>query len=611
MDDGEERPIAFASRTLNSAEKNYAQVEKEALSLIFGVRKFHQYLYGRSFTLITDHKPLTTILGPKTGVPTLAAARMQRWALILSAYQYDIEYRRSADHANADAMSRLPLDSGSEGEAAEDEVYHFSYIDELPVGHQEIREATRKDPILARVMDYVLNGWPGHMDDKQIQPYFMRRDELSCEQGCVLWGLRVVIPPRYQERMLSELHQEHQGIVRMKALARSYMWWPGIDAAIEDVVRSCSDCQACRKAPPQAPLHPWRWTTRPWERIHVDFAQKGKDMFLVVIDSHSKWIEVVHTSSTTSNATIEILRRLFSSTGLPEEVVSDNGPQFASEEFALFLARNGIKHTLVPPHHPSSNGAAERAVQVLKQALNKNDGLSLSHKLSNFLLRYRSTPHTVTGVTPAELFLKRQLRTRFTLLKPQLQRSMEEKQERQCVHHDKRVAYRRFKTGDTVRVKTHKGNSCTWEPGVIMKVCGPRNYLARVQGRTRYVHVDHMRATAEHVDTESEGDNAQPSHIVPSPYMGLQQRPAVVGATPPTSVVQTASPSAPVVQPPVGGTTPAAPMAPDQSTPVVRTPSAMGTPAGSPGLGPGTQTAQLPARRNPARNRAPPKRLDL
>lgn len=150
MENGEERPVAFASRTLTEAERKYAQIEKEALAIIFGVRKFHKYLYGRKFTLITDHKPLLTILGPKSAVPTLAALRMQRWALILMAYSYDIEYRRSADHANADALSRLPRAS-FDNTGEEGGIFYFSHVEELPVGAKDIERATLKDPILNKV----------------------------------------------------------------------------------------------------------------------------------------------------------------------------------------------------------------------------------------------------------------------------------------------------------------------------------------------------------------------------------------------------------------------------------------------------------------------------
>lgn len=113
--DGTECPIAYASRTLPPSERNYSQLEKEALALIFVVKHFHQYLYGCHFTLITDHKPLTTILGPHHSIPTLAAARLQRWAIILSAYLYDIRFRRTEDHANADCLSRLPLNESPWG----------------------------------------------------------------------------------------------------------------------------------------------------------------------------------------------------------------------------------------------------------------------------------------------------------------------------------------------------------------------------------------------------------------------------------------------------------------------------------------------------------------
>ncbi|PIK58571.1 hypothetical protein BSL78_04477 [Apostichopus japonicus] len=249
MPNGEERPIAFASRTLSSSEKNYAQIEREALSLIFGVRKFHKFLYGRMFTLVTDHKPLTTILNPKSPIPTLAAARMQRWALILSAYTYNVEYRPSADHGNADALSRLPCNHKGHDMSHEETIYHFSQVNDLPITSTDICEATRKDPVLSRVYDYVAVGWPSHVEAEELKPYFCRRNELSIDDGCLLWGLRVIIPPVWRQQLLESLHEQHLGMCSMKGMARSYLWWPSLDGAIEGVVRSCKICMSISKGP--------------------------------------------------------------------------------------------------------------------------------------------------------------------------------------------------------------------------------------------------------------------------------------------------------------------------------------------------------------------------
>lgn len=180
MKNGEERPVAFASRTLTDAERKYVEIEK-ALAIIFGVKKFHKYLYGRKFTLLTNHKPLLAILGPKSAVPTLAALRMQCWALILMEYNYDIKYRKSADHA--DALSRLPRAS-VDNTAEAGSIFHFSHVEELPVCAKDIKKTTVKDPVLSKVWSYTVNGWP----DEALRPYFIRRHELSAVQGCILWG---------------------------------------------------------------------------------------------------------------------------------------------------------------------------------------------------------------------------------------------------------------------------------------------------------------------------------------------------------------------------------------------------------------------------------------
>lgn len=187
--DNTECPIAFASCTLTTSEQNYAQLEKEALALIFGIQKFHRYLYGRNFTLITDHKPLTIILGPKKSILSLAAVCLQRWAILLSAYDYGIQYKSITDHGNADGLSRLPLPltsptTDTQGAAT----FNIGQVQALPVTFQHIQKATRRDKILGKVYRYVIEGWPSHVPDK-LKQYKSRETELSTENGCLMWGI--------------------------------------------------------------------------------------------------------------------------------------------------------------------------------------------------------------------------------------------------------------------------------------------------------------------------------------------------------------------------------------------------------------------------------------
>ena len=255
----------------------------------------------------------------------------------------------------------------------------------------------------------------------------------------------------------------------MKSLARSYLWWPGLDKDIESMAKSCKSCQSIKHAPPPAPLQPWIWPAKPWQRIHIDFAGPfmGRS-FLVVIDAHSKWPEVFEMTNTSTAKTIAVLRHLFAAYGLPEQVVSDNGPQFTSEEFEAFMKGNGVKHTRSAPYHPASNGAVERFIQTFKQAMKASDKEShtFSHRLANFLLTYRSTPHATTNRAPCTLFLQRQLRTRFSLLHPSTEKQVTKKQFEQVSHHDQHAKPRQFCVGQTVMARNYRQGCWKGQGGV-------------------------------------------------------------------------------------------------------------------------------------------------
>ena len=147
-----------------------------------------------------------------------------------------------------------------------------------------------------------------------------------------MWGARVIVPPKGRDTLLKELHETHPGIVKMKALARSYIWWAGLDAEIEMFVKDCTTCHLHSKQPPVAPLRPWEWPGRTWHRINIDYAGpfEGR-MILIIVDAHSKYIDA-HVVAATTSATLTKLRQTFAILGLPSAVVSDNGSCFCSEE---------------------------------------------------------------------------------------------------------------------------------------------------------------------------------------------------------------------------------------------------------------------------------------
>ncbi|XP_015277826.1 PREDICTED: uncharacterized protein K02A2.6-like [Gekko japonicus] len=260
-----------------------------------------------------------------------------------------------------------------------------------------------------------------------------------------------------------------------------------MDTAIEEWVQVCNQCQQSRPDPPTAPPQKWESTGKPWSRLHIDFAGPVQgQMFLIIVDAWSKWLEVVHMRSTTSTAVVQALRRLFATHGLPDTLVSDNGPQFVSEEFRQFLTNNGIRQMTAAPFHPASNGQAERMVRTAKEALGRLTEGDWSVRLGSFLLRQHTTPCSATGRSPAEMLMGRRLTTRLNRLHPDLS---EDRTGRSYTQANVRM----FQAGDKVFARNYAAGQ-DWVPGKICECIGSRMYSVLLNdGRRWRRHVDQLK----------------------------------------------------------------------------------------------------------------------
>ncbi|XP_016417783.1 uncharacterized protein K02A2.6-like [Sinocyclocheilus rhinocerous] len=288
-------------------------------------------------------------------------------------------------------------------------------------------------------------------------------------------GQIVIIPPSLRKPVLQQLHVGHCGMVRMKELARSYFWWPGLDGDIEGKARSCPSYQQVRNEPQLAPIHPCDWPETPWQHVHVDFAGpfEGK-MLLIVVDAHSKWPEVAVMHSTTAEKTVVKLEEMFSHFGYLEQLISDNGPQFISHEFAVFLQWCGVQHIKSAPYHPATNGLAEMMVQTIKHVVKTSQGQGSLHlHLNNFLLSYQNTNHGTTKAFPASLMLKRSLRSGFDLLRPSTVKKVVTRQQQKQVHRrDMKAKSRLFHPGKNVLARNYTSRP-KWVPATVIVQTGP------------------------------------------------------------------------------------------------------------------------------------------
>ena len=472
--DGEDRIISYASASLTDTEKRYSQTEKEALAIVWACERFHLYLYGVNFEMVTDHKPLEYIYSTK-GKRSVCSARIQRWVLRLQPYSFKVVYKPGKENI-ADSLSRLTKKSNENALKRDiaEEFVKFVAQTAAPdaVTIKEIERMSADDEELREVRQSIINeDWKTGTVSVQ---YLAVRDELSTIGKVVLRGTRIVPPVKLRNKLIVLAHEGHLGIVGTKQRLRTRMWWPGMDRETEKFVRSCHGCQLVSKQAAPEPLRPTKLPSGPWQDISVDLLGPlpSNDYILVAVDYYSRYYEIDIMKSVTSAKVIDSLEKMFTTHGSPVTLTSDNGPQFVSSEFAEFMKREGVFHRRVTPLYPAANGEVERQNRSLLKRLKiaQAENKDWKHEIRLYLRAYRCTPHSVTGVPPAELMFRRRIRTKL----PEFRENFEtedgevrdkdfESKTKSCVYTDERRAAKdsNIQPGDEVLVKQPKENKLT------------------------------------------------------------------------------------------------------------------------------------------------------
>ena len=352
---------------MSEMECRYAQIEKEALATTWVCENFANFILGKHIQVETDHKPLVPLLGHKQ-LDSLPP-RILRFHLRLDRYSYDITHVPGKELYTADTLSRAPIleSSSTDSKALEElaELCVMRAISHLLASSQRseiYREAQSKDPVCKLLFQYCQEGWSGQNKvDTIAKLYWEAQGELTVGDGLLVLGSRLAVLESLQEETLRKLHEGHQGIKGYPECSRD-------------------------STPSKEPLISAYLPEYPWQKITADLFTLNGTKYLVAADYFSRYPEVIQLRSTTSHSVSNALKSIFLQHGIPEVLMTDNGPQFSTSEFAEFGKQYCFVHTTSSPHYPASNRHAEREVKTIKHLIKNTDDSFLA------LLSYRATP---------------------------------------------------------------------------------------------------------------------------------------------------------------------------------------------------------------------------
>ncbi|XP_058448606.1 uncharacterized protein K02A2.6-like [Malaya genurostris] len=495
----EGQPVVYASRTLSATERRYAQIEKETLAILFACRRFEIYILGKPVAVQTDHQPLIKIFQkPLTEAPL----RIQRMMLSLQRYQIALRFTPGKEVIIADMLSRATITPSDVGNCENFEIYaldveHINITEHLPISDErvnEIRSESQQDPEMQVIAGFIINGWPKRYDEvpANIQVYWKYKHELSTVNGLVLRNDRILIPRNFRKEILEKLHRSHSGIEATTKLARDTVFWPGINDQIKQRVQQCDTCAKYSQNQQSQPMQSHRIPLYPYQKVSMDICEhqtgSQKHVYLITVDHYSDYFDIDELNTQSSAAIIRICKRNFARFGKPQEVSSDGGSQFMSEEFGHFSRVWGFKHSVSAPYHQQANGKAESAVKIAKLLLKKaNDS---NQDFWELLLQWRNTPNK-TESSPAQRLFNRRTRCGIPMIDkkflPKIVEGVTEqirnnRQQAKLYYDRKARSLPELEVGQPVFVKL-KPTDKEWQPGSVVAPVNDRSTIVDVGGR--------------------------------------------------------------------------------------------------------------------------------
>ncbi|XP_044764622.1 uncharacterized protein K02A2.6-like isoform X2 [Coccinella septempunctata] len=505
------QPIAFASRALTDCEKRYACIEREMGAILFAADHFSYYIYGHDNVLVqTDHKPLVNIFRKDLNK---LSSRLQRMRLKLLKYNFEVSYLPGKKMFIADMLSRAPLKYSSQVEIENSHI--ISSISKfIPMSKEKISELKKefeRDEILTLIRKYISTAWPKNLKKlpDSIKKFFQIKHELSIDNDLIFYGDRIIIPKSLRYQILQKLHEGHLGINKCRNRANESVYWPNISRDIVDYVNNCHICLKFKNNNPRLPMLSHDIPERPWQRIGADICEYKGKTFLAIMDYYSKWIELRSMRFKTAQEVSRVLMKVFSCHGFPDYLVADNQP-FNSVHLKEFLGEYNTTLITSSPNYPRGNGLAEKCVNICKNMLKKCQ--AEGGNLDFYLLKYRNTPISGIGLSPAQILFNRRLKDNLptvdTLLEPklikkqELHNTLKLRQQNQKFFYDKHTQnLPEGKVGSKVMFKLND----KWENGIISKNCDePRSLIIKDESGKLY------RRNRQHLTVKKETPTREP-----------------------------------------------------------------------------------------------------